>query len=87
MNTDVTGPDVQQVYDRLTRLEERGMSRDARIERIEKTLETMTTQLDGMANDLRDAKTGLRIGLWVTSTVVPFLAGAAGWFANHFLAK
>ena len=76
------GTGLQAVYDRLTRLEERGVSRDERMERMEHTLERVTEQLDTMANDLRDAKTGLRIGLWITSTLVPAAAAAAGWFAH-----
>ena len=82
MNVEPTVPDLQAVYDRLTRLEERGVSRDERMERMEHALERVTTQLESMAHDLRDAKTGLRVGLWITTTVVPAVAAAGGWFAH-----
>jgi hypothetical protein len=82
MNETENGTDLRAVYDRLTRLEERGLSRDERMTRMEHTLERVVTQLDQMAGDLRDAKTGLRIGLWITSTVVPTIAAGIGWFAH-----
>lgn len=83
MADDRNGTDLQAVNDRLTRLEERGASRDDRMARMEHTLEKVTQQLESMSNDLRDAKTGLRIGLWISSTAVPAAAALAGWFAHH----
>ena len=87
------GMDFQAVYDRLTRLEEKGTARDERIaayqaqasaeiKHLEATISALGTKLDVMAGDLRDAKTGLRIGLWISSTLVPAMAAAAGWFAH-----
>lgn len=55
--------------------------RDARMDRIERTLSTLTDKVDHIADDVRDAKTGLRIGLWVTTTA----AGFGGWVLSHFL--
>lgn len=78
---------MRAVLDRLTRQEERGMARDAAFEKMQATLEKMDARLDDLANDLRDAKTGLRIGVWIASTVAPGLAAVAGWFAHTFMGK
>lgn len=75
---------MQAVYERLTRLEERGVHRDKRMERMEDTLERLATKLDAVANDVRDAKTGLRVGLWISNAVWPVLAAGGGWLAHHF---
>jgi hypothetical protein len=74
--------EFRDLSDRLARLEERGISRDDRMERMEVTLVRLANQVEGMANDLRDAKTGLRVGMWISSTVVPAIAAAVGWFAH-----
>lgn len=74
--------EFRDLSDRLARLEERGTSRDERMARMETTLVRLANQVEAMSNDLRDAKTGLRIGLWFTSTVVPAIAAAIGWFAH-----
>ena len=87
MTAEQTGAGLQAVYDRLTHLEARGEARDDRMTRMEAAIEHMTKQLDAMAGDLRDAKTGLRIGLWISSTAVPAAAGLAGWFIAHLWPK
>ena len=87
MNDAHNSMDLQKVYDRLTRLEERGVGRDERMQRMEAALQTMTAQLETMSNDLRDAKTGLRIGLWISTTFVPAGAALAGWVSHHFWTK
>jgi len=46
------------VYERLTRLEERGTARDERIARMEQTLVRLATQMEAVGQDVRDAKTG-----------------------------
>ncbi len=84
MTDERNGMDLQTVYDRLTRLEARGEARDERMQRMEAALQTMTAQLETMSNDLRDAKTGLRIGLWISTTFVPAGAALAGWISHHF---
>jgi len=75
------------VYERLTRLEERGTARDERIARMEQTLSRLATQMEAVGQDVRDAKTGLRVGLWITSTAVPAVASVAGWFAHTLWGK
>jgi len=80
MRDDTT--DMRQVLERLTRLEERGTHRDERMERIESTLATMAAQISAISNDLRDAKTGLRVMLWFSTTLVPAISAVIGWFAH-----
>ena len=75
---------MQAVYERLTRLEERGTSRDERMARMEQTLVKMDAMLEAVSLQVRDAKTGLRVGLWISNTVWPLLAGGMGWLAHHF---
>ena len=75
---------MQAVYERLTRLEERGTSRDERMARMEQTLVKMDAMLEAVSLEVRDAKTGLRVGLWISNTVWPLLAGGMGWLAHHF---
>jgi len=76
--------DMQAVYERLTRLEERGAARDERMARMEGAMVKLVERVEVIGQDVRDAKTGLRIGLWISGTLVPFLAGAAGWVAHNF---
>jgi hypothetical protein len=73
--------DLRAVYDRLTRLEEKGVSRDDRMARMEAAIATMAKQVETMAGDVRDAKTGLRIGLWLSNTLWPIVTGIGGWLA------
>jgi hypothetical protein len=84
MNETVERGTMQAVYDRLTRLEERGTSRDERMARMEQTLAKMDATLDAVSLEVRDAKTGLRVGLWISNTVWPVLAAGAGWLAHTF---
>jgi hypothetical protein len=74
--------DLRAVYDRLTRLEEKGVSRDDRMARMEAAIATMAKQVETMAGDVRDAKTGLRIGLWLSNTLWPLIAAAGAWIAH-----
>lgn len=78
---------MQLVYDRLTRLEARGEARDDRMARLEETIRKMSEKLDLMADDVKSAKTGLRVGLWISTTVLPVVSGSVGWFAHHLLGK
>lgn len=87
MNDVIEAGAMTAVYERLTRLEERGAARDERIARMEQTLTRLATQMEGIGQDVRDAKTGLRVGLWITSTVVPAVASVAGWFAHNIFGK
>lgn len=77
----------QEVRDRLTKLEERGISRDERAERTEKrserieaSLERLTNEVEKLAGDIRDAKTGLRVGF----AIVGGFGTVAGWVASDF---
>ncbi len=78
---------MQAVLDRLTRQEERSDARDVTLRQMQVTLEKMDSRLDELANDLRDAKTGLRIGIWLASTITPAIAAVAGWWAHYVLGK
>lgn len=79
--------DWRRVEERLTRSEERGIARDERMERMEHAMETLVKRVEEIGSDVRDAKTGLRIGLWFASTVAPATAGVIGWFAHIFWGK
>jgi hypothetical protein len=81
INMDGFRDDLHAMSERLTRLEEKGTARDDRMSRMEASLAKMATQVEAMANDVRDAKTGLRVGLWLSNTLWPIIAGAGGWIA------
>jgi hypothetical protein len=74
--------DLHAMSERLTRLEERGTARDDRMARMETAIATMAKQVETMAGDVRDAKTGLRVGLWITNTVWPVVAAGGAWVAH-----
>lgn len=85
-----TGAGMQAVLDRLTRIEAGSEHRDDRLMRIETTLAKQDALLQVMAGDLRDARTGLRVGLWVFSTMTALATGAAaviGWFVRSIVGK
>jgi hypothetical protein len=65
-------------------LEEKGTARDDRMSRMEASITKMATQVETMAGDVRDAKTGLRVGLWLSNTLWPIIAGLGGWFSYKF---
>lgn len=79
--------DWRRVEERLTRLEEKGSARDERMERMEHAIETLVKRVEEIGADVRDAKTGLRLGLWFASTVAPAGAAVFGWFAHHIWGK
>lgn len=70
---------IQEVRDRLTKLELRDEAADARAARMEKALATLTEKVEALAGDIRDAKTGLRVALAVATAC----GTAAGWLASH----
>lgn len=71
----VTPSEWSDVLQRLARIEERGISRDAAIQEIRASLEAI-------GNDVRDAKTGLKVGFWIGKTLVAAVAGLGGWLAH-----
>lgn len=75
------------VYDRLTRVEERQKFGDDRMERLEAAIAKLDTKMDLVADDVKSAKTGLRIGLWFSTAVLPAVAGIGGWIAAHTWGK
>ena len=88
------GMDLQAVHERLTRLEERGAARDERIatyqaqnsaelKQVEASITALVVKVDAIANDVRDAKTGLRIGMGIMTTI----GALGGWFVSHFWLK
>lgn len=84
MNEVIGHEDMRAVYERLTRLEERGVARDERMARMEETISKLVDRVEEIGQDVRDAKTGLRVGLWISNTVLPLLAASGGWLAHHF---
>lgn len=68
------------VSERLTRLEEKGTARDERMERMEKQLTTAVAKLDEVADNVKAAKMGLRVGLWIAGGA----GGIISWAAQHF---
>ena len=78
---------MRAVLDRLTRLEERGIARDERAGRMEASIAQLVTTVDGLRDDVKAAKTGLRVGLWISSTVIPAASAALGWFAHLLTGK
>lgn len=85
---------LQAVHERLTRLEERGAARDERIaayqtqnsaelKQLEASIAALVAKVDAVANDVRDAKTGLRIGMGIMTTI----GALAGWVVSHFWLK
>jgi hypothetical protein len=87
MNETTSDAGMRALDVRLARLEEREVGRDDRMARMETTLSKLDQQIDTMTEDIRAAKTGLRIGLWISSTLAPALAGIAGWFAHQLTGR
>lgn len=83
----VDDTEMRAVLDRLTRLEERGVARDERAGRMEEALGKLLITVEALRDDVKAAKTGLRVGLWISTTVIPAASGAIGWFAHHFAGK
>lgn len=74
---------MQDVRDTVTRLEERGIARDASMAELKAMLTAMSVRLDRVASDVQDAKTALRVGFWISTTIVPAAAMLVGWVARH----
>ena len=94
----VDDTEMRAVLDRLTRLEERGVSRaevvdgkmahvDERMARLEQAITKLVATVETLSDDVKAAKTGLRVGLWISSTVIPALSAALGWFAHLLSGK
>ncbi len=94
----VDDTEMRAVLDRLTRLEERGVSRaqivdaqlahvDERMARMETAITNLVATVQTLSDDVKAAKTGLRVGLWISTTVIPAASGAIGWFAHHLAGK
>ena len=75
---------MQAVHDRLTRIEALSDNRDEKLARMEATLVSMTEKIERIGGDVRDAKTALRVGFWISTTLVPAIAAMTGWFAHTF---
>lgn len=84
MNDVIDHGTMQAVYERLTRLEERGAARDDRMARMEEAMTKLVEHVEQIGQDVRDAKTGLRVGLWLSNTLWPCLAAAGAWIAAHW---
>ena len=70
---------VQAVLDRLTRLEERGMTRDEKLEKMEHSIEKLVETVDALRDDVKAAKVGLRVGM----AIMTALGGVGGWLLSH----
>lgn len=70
---------MQAVLDRLTRLEERGISRDEKFERMEGAIEKLVATVDALRDDVKAAKVGLRVGM----AIMTALGGVGGWLLSH----
>jgi len=75
---------MQAVLVELATQKERSASRDATLAQMQVTLAKMEQRLDTVAGDVRDAKTVLRVGFWISTTLVPAIAAMTGWFAHTF---
>lgn len=83
MDATVNAEGMQAVLDRLTRQEERGAARDATLAEMKLLLKQLNERLDTVAGDVRDAKTALRVGFWISTTIIPAGAAITGWIAAH----
>ena len=71
---------MQTVSDRLTRLEERGVARDERMARLEASIEKLVVAVQMLSDEVKAAKTGLRVGMGIMTT----FGGIVGWLLSHF---
>lgn len=78
------GAELRALSERLARLEEGAIHRGVQIARIEHTLEQLTKTVADIADNMRDAKTGMRLGLWLGGTVAPALGGMGVWLFHTF---
>lgn len=67
------------MHERLARLEANVETLTQRVSENRETLKNMDTLLDKLAGDIRDAKTALRVGMWLWG-----IMGAVGGYALHF---
>lgn len=74
---------MQAVLDRLTRLEEKGTARDDRVARLEASIEKLVLAVQVLSDEVKAAKTGLRVGFAIWAT----LAAVGGWLASNILFK
>ena len=69
--------------ERLATLEAKDEAMAATLARLEHIICRMDIELSAVRGDVRDAKTSLRVGFWISSTIIPPLAAAAGWFSHY----
>jgi predicted RNase H-like nuclease (RuvC/YqgF family) len=69
---------------RIARVEAEGDAVAATLERMERTICRMDARLTEVQGDVRDAKTALRVGFWILTTIIPAGAAVLGWFAHTF---
>lgn len=74
---------MQAVLIELATQKERSAARDVTLAQMQTTLTKMETRLDAVAGDVRDAKMALRVGFWISTTIIPALSGIAGWLIHH----
>ena len=86
----VDDTEMRAVLDRLTRLEERGVSRaqivDAQLSHVNKDMAdlkagiaTLVTTVTALSDEVKAAKVGLRVGM----AIMTGLGGFAGWVISH----
>lgn len=78
------GEKLEGLSDRLARLEERGSHRDVQLASLHAMLIALTEKVDELADGMRDAKTGMRIVLWIGGTGVPTMAAMLAYLTQHW---
>lgn len=78
---------MQAVLDRLTRLEERGIARDERAERMEKSIADIARTLNILSDEMKAAKTALSIAGTLSRVFYAVGGGGIVWLLNHFQGK
>lgn len=84
---DVDDHGMQAVLDRLTRLEERGIARDERAERMERSIAELVRAVNSLSDDMKAAKTALSIGGMISRVFYAVGGGGIVWILNHFQGK
>ena len=86
----VDDTEMRAVLDRLTRLEERGVSRaqivdaqlshvDERMARMETAITKLVASVETLSDEVKAATVGLRVGM----AIMTGLGGVAGWVLSH----
>ena len=75
---------VESMEVRVARLEEQMKNQTEDIGDIKTTLGAVATSLASVADDVKAAKTGIKIGSWIWRCIVLPVIGAAGYVVGYF---